>query len=765
MHFKSRFCQLSCLWLFSGVASASVYTLGEGQLLPDSGLVVSGNGHTVFGASVTPLTGQPGNGFYDGTQAWRWVQGARESLGPFVPVSVAENGSVIVGNASLVSAGETVTPAYWTEAAGLTYLPAFSGLGWQAASMSRDGHVVVGNTGLGAINSAETESITALRWSADGLIDLGNLGGNITLARYVSENGSVIAGHGLTEHRSFHTDMGGQAVARTSDGGYYGGDGFSIFRWTAAAGMQNLGSLGGAASGLGGMSRDGAVLVGYSSLSDSDAVHAFRWTQQAGMSSLGTLGGNYSSATLVSADGRVVSGVSSVSESQIQAFYWTERQGMQSLTPAADYSRPIAISTSGTSIVGVQGETEFIDYGRDSIFGQSPYSADTHSADSPVVGIAAPQGEGFYWSERQGLMSISQWAGVTTSDYDSFIPAGISDDGKVVVGYARNAQSGLWESWLAKRDAMINPEQLMASISNSRQLFGAASSMVSLVMNGSHHRPLAYTASFAEHSRGCFWVNADASRATEGGRARQGLYELGACTYINDYLLGASLGGGRFEQSLPISGKQEVDGHYLVLELSRQLPGSPLLVSGTLMHGKWDIDLQRGYRTFSGIDVSSGSTNAESTVLRLRADLVDAISANGVRLTPWVSYASYDIKVDAFNERSGNFPARFDSQGERFEEARFGITARTRVTNRLHASLGLEQVNVLSGNVPDVTGEIEDVSYFSVPGYQPKSSWGRVGIDLDFFASRQSRVTLGTHFSNNGMDAKRTVSLGYHAGF
>jgi len=758
-----RTLQLFSLCFFSGVSSASITSLGEGQPLQDTGLGISSDGRVVFGASVTPLTALPDQEFTGGTQAWRWVQDTRESLGPFVPVTAANNGSVIVGNASLVRAGETDTPAYWTEAGGLAYLPDFQGLSWQATSMSQDGLVVIGSTGERILDPTEPESRIALRWSVDGLIDIGSLGGNITVARHVSENGSVIAGHGLTENLNFVPES---ASARSSDGYFFGGDGFSIFRWTAETGMQNLGNLGGASAGLGGMSYDGSALVGYSSLPESDAVHAFRWTQQAGMISLGTLGGNYSSATMVSADGTVVSGVSRLDEERLHAFRWTASQGMQSLTPSVAFSRPIAISANGASIVGIQGNSGSISYGPDSIYGQSPFSPDSQSpTDSQVVSIIAPQGDGFYWSEQQGLMSISQWAGVTNSDYENFTPTGLSDGGNVVVGYARNTQSGLWESWLAKRDAMINPEQLMASISNSRQLFGAASSMVSLVMNGSHHRPLAYSAFSAEDSRGCYWINADQSRVSEGGRARQGLYEMGACTYVNGYLLGASVGGGRFEQDLPINSKQEVDGNYLVVELSRRMQDYPLLLSGTVMHGRWDLDLQRGYQTFSGADASRGSTNSESTVMRLRADLVDAVSGHGITLTPWLSYAYYDVKVDAFNETTGGFPARFNSQKERFEEARLGVLARTQVTQRLQASLGLEQVNVLSGDVPDVTVEIAGVSSLTIPGYQPKKSWSRLGIDLDFLVSSHSKISLSGHLATSGMDATRSVSLGFHAGF
>ena len=112
--------------------------------------------------------------------------------------------------------------------------------------------------------------------------------------------------------------------------------------------MQDLGILGQAF----GVSGNGSVVVG--------ASNAFRWTAAGGMRDLGTLGGVGSSAYDVSADGSVVVGDSQDASGQSRAFRWTASGGMQNLSTI--YSGSIdsgsyfvfanAISADGLHVVG-----------------------------------------------------------------------------------------------------------------------------------------------------------------------------------------------------------------------------------------------------------------------------------------------------------------------------------------------------------------------------------------------------------------------------
>jgi probable HAF family extracellular repeat protein len=266
----------------------------------------------------------------------------------------------------------------------------------------------------------------ALPSLAQQLTWLGTLGGNRSAASGVSADGSVVVGYAQ--------NAAGQ---------------WSAFRWTAAGGMQDLGTLPGSDESMArGVSADGSVVVGWAY---SVGQHrAFRWTAAAGMQDLGTLpGGGWSEAFGVSADGSVVVGKAYSAAGRMRAFRWTAAGGMQDLgTPSSDWVEAFGVSADGSVVVGraanAAGQYRAFRWtaaGGMQDLGTLPggccSSAYGVSADgSVVVGWArnaAGQDRAFRWTAVGGMQDLGTLGGGESRAF------GVSADGSVVVGWAENA--------------------------------------------------------------------------------------------------------------------------------------------------------------------------------------------------------------------------------------------------------------------------------------------------------------------------------------
>jgi hypothetical protein len=116
--------------------------------------------------------------------------------------------------------------------------------------------------------------------------------------------------------------------------------------WTAAHGVESLGSLGGTLGVAVAASADGSVVVGQSALlPGSTDEHPFRWTRAGGLVDLGLPPGTTTGGpTAVSADGLVVCGSAGPTTT---AFRWTAA-GMQPLGGA--FVNAMSISADGSAI-------------------------------------------------------------------------------------------------------------------------------------------------------------------------------------------------------------------------------------------------------------------------------------------------------------------------------------------------------------------------------------------------------------------------------
>lgn len=298
----------------------------------------------------------------------------------------------------------------------LAQVPSFTGVGdlpggaatSEAFGVSADGAVVVGR-------SESADGSEAFRWTVGGgLSGLGFLSGSVPFSEAVgvSADGSVVVGNS------------------------YDGNGDRAFRWTAGGGLVELGTFSCSscdpATGATGVSGNGLVVVGVGlakSLFGDPHLDAARWSGGGtSISNLGDLPGpaELNSANGASADGAVIVGEGD-SNNGFEAWVWTSSTGMDALpaVPGAQVrTGAVAVSADASTIVG---------------------AANTDTASSGRLEAARWTGPG--WGTLQLLGSL----GTASSQAN-----GVSGDGSIIVGRARNAANDqrafLWDAVNGMRD-------------------------------------------------------------------------------------------------------------------------------------------------------------------------------------------------------------------------------------------------------------------------------------------------------------------------
>src|SRR5690606_22655319 len=151
----------------------------------------------------------------------------------------------------------------------------------------------------------------AFLWEDGNLQPLGALGDPTfppnywSIARDISDDGSVIVGYSFSENVNAFDPFPAEAM-----------------KWTSTGGMEGIGGLSpeGYQSEANAVSADGSVIVGTSNFN----IEAFRW-ENGEMTSIAE--GIMAEALDVTADGSTIVGTAVFPEGQ-QAFIWTEDTGM-----------------------------------------------------------------------------------------------------------------------------------------------------------------------------------------------------------------------------------------------------------------------------------------------------------------------------------------------------------------------------------------------------------------------------------------------------
>jgi probable HAF family extracellular repeat protein len=132
-------------------------------------------------------------------------------------------------------------------------------------------------------------------WSSGAAVDLGSLGGTLSVANCLNNAGQVVGFSSIADDAEFHACIG------------------------TASGLLDLGTLGGVFSAANGLN-DSGTAVGQSYIADNSAYHAFVAASGGALQDLGTLGGSSSSATAINNAGDIIGDSFIMSDSEVHAF-------------------------------------------------------------------------------------------------------------------------------------------------------------------------------------------------------------------------------------------------------------------------------------------------------------------------------------------------------------------------------------------------------------------------------------------------------------
>ncbi len=241
--------------------------------------------------------------------------------------------------------------------------------------------------------------IQALLWTSSGVTDLGTLGGTNSWAAGINNSGQVV---GAAETNNIH--------------GF-----FYAFLWTASAGMQNLGGLGGSGGGSYGTAINsvGEVVGGAAPAGTSPYPHAFLWTSAGGMQDLGTFGGDSSYAYSINTSGEVVGEAATATDQNSNAFLWVK---------------------GGTG--GPAGNPQMQDLGTLGGSFSAAYGINDHGAvvGGSMVSAAGSAQHAFIWTSSGGMQDLNALIPSGTG-WTLTVASGINADGDIV-GYGTNPSGG-----------------------------------------------------------------------------------------------------------------------------------------------------------------------------------------------------------------------------------------------------------------------------------------------------------------------------------
>lgn len=556
------------------------------------------------------------------------------------------------------------------------------GNGATPSAVNIDGSAIVG--------TAVAASQHAVMWTAGGTVitDLhsgaafapgGSLDGyTLSFGRGVSSDGSVAVGLAI-------------------------GTGVQAFRWTQATGMVGLGFLAGYDGSIAyGVSGDGQTVVGTVMSTAAFSSQAAYWTQGGGWVGLGTFaGGTQSTANAISRDGSTIVGFSNDSSVTRSVFRWTHSGGMENLGSIAggNYSTPNAVNADGSVIVG--------------------------EANTTTNGMNVAM----RWTRTGGMQALSSLlgaGGVRTGGISLRAATGVSDNGKIIVGYGPDAsnenQYFIARCRSALCQGLVTAEDVMRSF--------AGQSAVGQTANAAIGGTLGTMQEYATQA-----MRSQGSRSTPYSVFGYGAYDsdpiasgtLGLTADLPFGLVaGFSASANYVKTDMIYNGNAKMSGGAVGAFVAR-VPdiGFQWLVGGSLINLKGDIT--RGYLNGITPVTSTGSTSGNGFGATARIGWGFALMPQ-VTVTPFASYTFAETRFGGYSETDGVFAARFDDFISTSHTSRVGGDARyTFAPNSWVWGTAAWGHRLDGGKGANITGTLVDAFALTAPGLSSAKDWAEVG--------------------------------------
>lgn len=325
------------------------------------------------------------------------------------------------------------------------------------------------------------------------------------------------------------------------------------------------------------------------------------------------------------------------------------------------------------------------------------------------------------------MQTVEDWlraSGVTVPTDITQSANATNSDGSVVVGSLTNGHA-----FIARGSSglvtLADVQDSLAGIASGGTM---ALSAAGTVLNGAHSRPLARRVAAGKKT---FWLAGDWGRDDHGTRNGDlGLAEVGGGLYLGPVQLNVSLGQTWAKQSLVLGGQTKAEGTYLLAEALIPVAGNLWATFGG--YGHWGkADQRRGYLNAGVRDASSGEPEIRTGGLRARLDWDNAFALGATAFTPYADLSYTRMRMDAYTETGGGFPARFDSRGEKATELRLGVNASYPLAGSAKLLGTLEAAHRDEKTGARTSGQVIGLFGFDLAGQTLDRDWARVGAGIE----------------------------------